>query len=237
MLLCVPLTQRSVLAGKDSLKPKVSAPKSAQLGRGQAQRAPALASNSSSRPSQGNFVQAPNPPIQGNQRSGELLIRFRPGVSEQEKATAIAAQGARSRKQLRGESGIEKLELAAGQEPEAVAQQLRLNPAVEFAEPNFVSKHDQFSPRLSTAADVLGSSRRSQLGSLDASNSRNFYGAVNESLNPDPARNRMNRTAAAISPQNSGLQPSDPHFNEQWALSNTGQNGGQSGSDIGAMAA
>ncbi|MGH9908016.1 MAG: S8 family serine peptidase, partial [Pyrinomonadaceae bacterium] len=75
-------------------------------------------------------------------RSGELLLRFRGGVTDQDKTLAIASQGARRKKQLRGESAIEELELTAGQNPETVAQQLRLNPAIEFAEPNFLINHD-----------------------------------------------------------------------------------------------
>ncbi len=37
--------------------------------------------------------------------------------------------------------------------------------------------------------------------------------------------------------QSPGRQPNDPRFNEQWALSNTGQSGGQFGSDIGVTTA
>jgi hypothetical protein len=76
------------------------------------------------------------------QRPGELLVRFREGVSEHDKATVVAAQGGRRKRQLRGESGIEKLEIGAGQDTETVALQLRLNPAVEFAEPNFLIQRD-----------------------------------------------------------------------------------------------
>src|SRR6266536_5853725 len=58
-----------------------------------------------------------NPVAQGaNHREGELLVRFRAGVSEQDKAAAIASHGSQRKKQLRGVSGIEKLELTAGQE-------------------------------------------------------------------------------------------------------------------------
>jgi subtilisin family serine protease len=109
-------------------------------------------------------------------RGGELLVRFREGVSEQQKVSAAASQGAHRKKRLRGESGFEKLELSGGQDPETVSRRLLLNPAVEFAEPNFLINKDQ-------------------------------------------------------------VTPSDPSFIEQWALRNTGQNGGQFGSDINVTAA
>jgi len=104
-------------------------------------------------------------------RDGELLVRFRAGASQQARDTVLAAHGARRKKQLRGESSVEKLEVLGGQDPETAALQLRLNPEVEFVEPNFLIKKDD-------------------------------------------------------------VDPGDPRFGEQWALRNTGQNGGQFGSDI-----
>src|SRR5258705_8052775 len=106
-----------------------------------------------------------------NRREGELLIRFRAGVSEQSKDTLRAANGTRRKKQLRGESTVEKLEVLGGRNVETVALQLSLNPDVEFVEPNFLINKDQ-------------------------------------------------------------VAASDPRFEEQWALRNTGQGGGQFGSDI-----
>lgn len=44
-------------------------------------------------------------------RASELLVRFRGGVSQVERNTVIAAHGAQRKKQLRGESGVEQLEL------------------------------------------------------------------------------------------------------------------------------
>ena len=110
--------------------------------------------------------------VQGPEwRSGELLVRFRSGVAQQNKDTVLATHGTRGKKQLRGASGVEKLEVIGAQDPETVALQLRLQPEVEFAEPNFLIKKDQ----------VLAG---------------------------------------------------DPKFDEQWALRNMGQTGGQFGSDI-----
>ena len=104
-------------------------------------------------------------------RDGELLVRFHPGVPQLVQDTILAAQGARTRNQLRGESGVQKLALPAGRDVRTAALQLLLNPQIDFAEANFlISKED--------------------------------------------------------------LIPNDPQFPEQWALRNTGQNGGQYGSDV-----
>ncbi|HEY0763635.1 MAG TPA: S8 family serine peptidase [Pyrinomonadaceae bacterium] len=104
-------------------------------------------------------------------REGEILVRFRSGVSEREKETIMATHGGRNKKQLTGNSGLEKLELAAGRDAKTAVLQLLLNPQVEFAEPNFLIEKEDVSPN-------------------------------------------------------------DPQFGRQWGLQNTGQDGGQFGSDI-----
>ena len=109
-------------------------------------------------------------------REHELLVRFRAGTSELVKDTISAAQGARRKKQLRGESGFERLELRTGHDVRTAALELLLNSQIEFAEPNFLISKEDF-------------------------------------------------------------QPNDPQLNAQWSLRNTGQNGGQYGSDINATAA
>lgn len=109
-------------------------------------------------------------------REHELLVRFRAGTSELVKDTISATQGARRKKQLRGESGVETLELRTGRDVRTAALELLLNSQIDFVEPNFlISKED--------------------------------------------------------------VQPNDPQFNAQWSLRNTGQNGGQYGSDIRATTA
>jgi len=109
-------------------------------------------------------------------RDGELLVRFRSGVSEKDKETIAATHGGRRKKQLQGDSGFEKLELPAGRDAKTAVLQLMLNPQVQFAEPNFlIAKED--------------------------------------------------------------VTPNDPQFKQQWALENSGQDGGQFGSDIKAGAA
>lgn len=124
-------------------------------------------------------VGRPNRPAQNKasapHREGELLVRFRPGVSNRDKDTIIATSGARKKKDLDGDSDIEKLEVTS-RDVETVALQLLLTPQVEFAEPNFLIAKDD-------------------------------------------------------------LTPNDVQFRDQWALRNTGQNGGQFGSDVNASAA
>jgi RHS repeat-associated protein len=109
-------------------------------------------------------------------RDHELLVRFRAGTSELVKDTISATQGARRKKQLRGESGVERLELRTGRDVRTAALELLLNSQIEFVEPNFLIAKD-------------------------------------------------------------GLQPNDPQLNAQWALRNTGQDGGRYGSDIKATTA
>lgn len=109
-------------------------------------------------------------------RGDELIIRFRPGTSEQEKISLVESKGAHRAKKLRGRSRTEKLKLQAGRDPEAVAAELRSNSSVELVEPNYL---------------VEGAE----------------------------------------------LVPNDARFYEQWGLKNTGQTGGQAGSDIQAPAA
>jgi RHS repeat-associated protein len=104
-------------------------------------------------------------------RDHELLVRFRAGLGQQEKDRVIAAVGARNKRKLQGDSGIEQLELPASRDVDSAALQMLADPRVELAEPNF----------LISKAELL---------------------------------------------------PNDTHFNEQWALRNTGQDGGHFGSDV-----
>src|SRR5688572_3797283 len=70
-------------------------------------------------------------------REGELLLRFRAGVSKRDQESIIARHGAQKKNDLRGESGIGKLTVT-GRNVSTVALEMLLNPQVEFAEPNFV---------------------------------------------------------------------------------------------------
>ena len=79
-------------------------------------------------------------------REGEVLVRFREGVSEKEKETIIATHGGRKTMQLKGDSGFEMLELGAGRDAKTVVLQLLLNPQVQFAEPNFLIAKEDVNP-------------------------------------------------------------------------------------------
>lgn len=117
-----------------------------------------------------------SPQQQAASRAGELLVRFRAGMPEQARDVLLATYGMRRQRALRGNSRVEVLEVPAGQDAGSAALQLRMNPQVELAEPNFLI-------------------------------------------------------------EKSDLTPNDPSFDQQWALSNTGQSGGQFDSDIDATAA
>jgi serine protease len=82
----------------------------------------------------------------GPRREGELLIRFREGVTEQQKNSLVGEKGAHRARKLKGNSRVEKLELQNGQDEDAVAAELRQNPAVELVEPNFLISRDQVTP-------------------------------------------------------------------------------------------
>src|SRR6185503_7521727 len=109
-------------------------------------------------------------------REGELLVRFRGDVSQRTKDTILATVGVKKVKQLRGGSGLEKVELSGSRDAKTAALELLMKPQVEFAEPNFLIAKDD-------------------------------------------------------------LTPNDLQFSDQWALRNTGQSGGQYGSDINASGA
>lgn len=83
---------------------------------------------------------------QPRRREGELLVRFREEATEQEKNLLAASRRVRRAGVLRGESSVEKLELLAGENLEALADVLRAHPAVEFAEPNFLIERADVTP-------------------------------------------------------------------------------------------
>src|SRR5437870_6305406 len=75
--------------------------------------------------------------------ANEVLVRFRSGISQADKDIVYTSQGAHLKKKLQGESAIERLELPASGDAVNASLQLNMNPAVEFAEPNFLVKSDQ----------------------------------------------------------------------------------------------
>src|SRR6476659_483485 len=64
-------------------------------------------------------------------RDGELLVRFRDGVSQKDKETIFATHGVKRKQQLEGDSGFEKLELPAGRDAKAAVLQLLQHPQVQ----------------------------------------------------------------------------------------------------------
>ncbi|MGI8733744.1 MAG: S8 family peptidase, partial [Pyrinomonadaceae bacterium] len=167
----------------------------------------------------------------GGRRDGELLVRFRGGASEQDKASAVATHGGRNRRQLRGESGVEIVEVAAEENVDTVAAQLRLHPAVEFAEPNFLIQRDDVG--LDGAAGQVPRLPKTVAYDLNRPSRFNPLAVLGSDASASPGTG----TSPSLPLQPQGIQPNDPRFNEQWALSNTGQSGGQFGSDIGVTTA
>jgi YD repeat-containing protein len=82
----------------------------------------------------------------GKYRAGELLVRFRQDVTARQAAALAQSKGARQKQRLRGASRVERLEVAEGQDLEAVAAVLRLDPLVEFAELNLIIRGEQVQP-------------------------------------------------------------------------------------------
>jgi YD repeat-containing protein len=76
-------------------------------------------------------------------RDSELLVRFREHAPVSKLNQLLRTNGAQWNGQLRGESGIERLRLSAGLDPEAVAAALRASDLVDFAEPNYLITADQ----------------------------------------------------------------------------------------------
>ena len=79
-------------------------------------------------------------------REGELLVRFGADMTERSKDEVTSSRGARRKGKLRGDSRLERLELQPGQDMAAAAERLRRQPGVEFAEPNFLVRHDEVKP-------------------------------------------------------------------------------------------
>ncbi|HEX8709073.1 MAG TPA: S8 family serine peptidase, partial [Pyrinomonadaceae bacterium] len=80
-------------------------------------------------------------------REGELLIRFQEHAPVSKMNQLLRANGAQWNGRLRGRSGIERLRLRAGADPEVVAATLRTSPLVDFTEPNYLINADQTTGR------------------------------------------------------------------------------------------
>lgn len=102
-------------------------------------------------------------------RDGEVLVRFRGGISQRDKDTILTTHGVKKINQLRGASGFEKLELFGSRDSKTVALELLMNPQVEFAEPNYLIAKDDLTPNdpqfneqwhCATAVKVAGSTEQ-----------------------------------------------------------------------------
>ncbi|HWW74391.1 MAG TPA: hypothetical protein VNZ44_03290, partial [Pyrinomonadaceae bacterium] len=83
---------------------------------------------------------------QGAARPGELLVRFRWDAPAREVDALVESKGLRRAGSLRGDSNVERLAAAPGMDADALIAELRLNPLVELAEPNFLIFADQLAP-------------------------------------------------------------------------------------------
>jgi YD repeat-containing protein len=95
-----------------------------------------------------------NVPPKANQstrwRDSELLVHFREHAPVSKLNQLLRTNGAQWNGQLRGQSGIERLHLSAGLDPETVAAALRTSEWVDFAEPNYLITADQTTTQTAT---------------------------------------------------------------------------------------
>ncbi|MDT4896290.1 MAG: hypothetical protein QOH25_1367, partial [Acidobacteriota bacterium] len=79
-------------------------------------------------------------------RVGEVLVRFKQHAPLSKISALLKQSGAHWNGQLRGQSGVVKLRLPAGLDPETIAAVLRTSELIDFAEPNYLITADQASP-------------------------------------------------------------------------------------------
>jgi subtilisin family serine protease len=117
----------------------------------------------------------------------EVFVRFRPGVSEERIQSITQRLHDFIEDRTEAVSGLDLIEDEDSKTTDALLEEYRALPEVEYAEPIFEIRLDETNDNFKPVA------------------------------NP--------------------LIPNDPRFDEQWALSNDGQNGGQKGADISALRA
>jgi YD repeat-containing protein len=88
-------------------------------------------------------------------RAGEVLVRFRAAVSEQEKEAVTTAQGARRRGRLRGASGFERLGVEGGGSTQALMAQLATEGSVEWVEPNYFIRRDDLTGNAAPGSPIF----------------------------------------------------------------------------------
>jgi hypothetical protein len=93
---------------------------------------------------------------------GELLVQFRPEVTESVRQRVLKAHGVRLLRALRAE-GVVKLRTAEGVDPRALAERLRALAEVEAAEPNYYRYLDAV-PNDTRFAEMYGLNNTGQTG-------------------------------------------------------------------------
>lgn len=76
-------------------------------------------------------------------REGELLVRFRERAPVSKMNALLRANGAEWNGRLRGQSGIERIRLSQGADPELAATNFRASELIAYAEPNYLLTADQ----------------------------------------------------------------------------------------------
>lgn len=140
-------------------------------------------------------------------REGELLVRFSANVTDRGKDDIASSRGARRKGRLRGDSRAERLELRPGFDAAAVATQLRAQPGVELAEPNFLVRHDQTTPGDTRFPEQWALRNEGQSG-----------GAVGSDVRAQAAwRETTGATATVIAVVDSGIDFTHPDLsNNRW---------------------
>ncbi|HWG84050.1 MAG TPA: hypothetical protein VNT60_01110, partial [Deinococcales bacterium] len=77
--------------------------------------------------------------------AGELIVKYRPGASETEKARADSRAGVQRVETLRAnraEGDLHRARVLGGKALERAIADLQADPGVEYAEPNWIYQHD-----------------------------------------------------------------------------------------------
>ena len=143
------------------------------------------------------------PPPAPRYIAGEVLVQYKAGKSENEKAAARRRAGAAPKRVVsRGPNGdLELAQLPAGKSVEDGARELKSDPAVAFAEPNFVFTHSATPTELAyTDGSLWG-----LYG--DTLNPKNVYGSqANEAW----ARNEAASASVVIGVIDEGIDVNHP---------------------------
>ncbi|MFQ6058702.1 MAG: S8 family serine peptidase, partial [Anaerolineae bacterium] len=143
-----------------------------------------------------------DPPLTpGPFKAGEILVKFKGGISPAALASLLAANGLHSKGRLKGVN-IDILAVPEGQELAAIAA-LRANPAVQFAEPNYLFYERPLQGLLRAEAKPI------------VPGGQGVRATVPETPTPTPTA-----TPCAV-------EPDDPFYTPryQWNLNNTGDVG------------